>query len=162
MFINWSFPCKSTELCIVYASPTQSYTVVLHDVVKVVLYTFNAISDFVLLMQYTCYSNMPVQQQLVLFITRSIRIACVASPSLWTQNYVILYHVSLHKRHMFPWKGHVFVIFLSRIVCICLERLGNVTKHCEIWPFQYVRLLRKCIPFVQCIFCRQHALLAIA
>ena len=43
------------------------------------------------------------------------------------------------------WKGHFFVIFMSRIVCVCLERLENVTKHCEIWPFQYVRLLRKCV-----------------
>ena len=43
------------------------------------------------------------------------------------------------------WKGHFFVIFMSQIVCVCLERLGNVTKHCETWPFQYVRLLRKCL-----------------
>ena len=43
------------------------------------------------------------------------------------------------------WKGHFVVIFMSGMDCICLKILGNVTEHCEIWPFQYVRLLRKCV-----------------
>ena len=43
-------------------------------------------------------------------------------------------------------EGPFFRDFLSGMVCIiCLERLGNVTEQCEIWPFQYVRLLRKCV-----------------
>ena len=42
-------------------------------------------------------------------------------------------------------EGPFFRDFLSGMVCICLERLGYVTEHCEIWPFQYVRLLRKCV-----------------
>ena len=69
---------------------------------------------------------------------------------------------TLHKRHMFPYESWLWKcigraifpwFFLSRIVCICLEMLGNVTKHhgnmaLPISTFAK-EMCRKYIPFVQ-------------